>query len=196
VTAPADDAVRREPLIRHLILDRDGVLNRERAEGVFDVAAWQWERGALAGLEALAEHGLRVSVATNQSAIGRGLVAAEDVEAVHEWLAGELRSLGIDLVGIFSCPHAPDHGCRCRKPRPGLVEQAVAASAIETTATALVGDARRDLEAGAAAGVRTILVATGKGATADPTTRALADATCDDLAAVAELVVGDQRSLR
>ena len=155
-------------VIRHVILDRDGVLNREREQPVRSVEDWQWETGALRGLARVVAQGARLSIVTNQSAIGRGLVAGADVDAVHEWLVGELRSMGTDVVGVFACPHAPDDGCACRKPLPGLVVDAVAASGVPVEQTVLVGDDRRDLDAAAAAGVRAALVLTGKGASVAP----------------------------
>lgn len=187
--------------IGHVVLDRDGVLDVEPAEGwLDDPAAWRWERGALAGLARLAAAGVRVSVATNQSGIGRGVVAAEAVEVLHGWLADELRGRGIDLVGIFCCPHAPDDGCRCRKPAPGLVDDAVAASGVDRSRTAMVGDSPRDARAALAAGVRPVLVRTGKGGERPPGDLAEV-ARVDDLADAATLLLGpvgpdDQRSLR
>ena len=148
----------------HVILDRDGVLNREPASGwVTDAAQWEWETGALDALDLLAASGVRVSIVTNQSCIGRGLVAADVVERLHSWLAAELRARGVDLVGIFVCPHAPDAGCACRKPGAALFEQAIAESGVSAARTVAVGDDVRDVEAARAAGVRPIVVLTGKG---------------------------------
>jgi D-glycero-D-manno-heptose 1,7-bisphosphate phosphatase len=152
-----------------VILDRDGVLNREVDAGwIDDPRAWRWERGALEGLALLARSQVAVSVATNQSGIGRGAVSAAGVERVHTWLVQQLAALGLEVVGVFCCPHAPDARCTCRKPAPGLVEAAIAASGTPPSETVLVGDDRRDLEAAAAAGVRAVLVRTGKGAQVAP----------------------------
>lgn len=178
----------------HVILDRDGVLDREPAEGwLTDRADWVWEDGALDGLDALAAlaaDGVAVSVATNQSGIGRGAVSAAEVSTLHEWLARDLRARGLNLVGIFTCPHAPDDGCRCRKPAPGLVLDAVAASGVPPEQTVFVGDAERDVVAARAAGVEPLLVRTGKGR---ETERQLVDGlegvvVLDDLVAVAALM--------
>ena len=85
------------------------------------------------------------------------------VDAVHEWLRRELTALDVDLVGIFVCPHAPDEGCECRKPAPGLIRRAVEESGIPAEETMVIGDDLRDLAAGRAAGLRVGLVLTGKG---------------------------------
>jgi D-glycero-D-manno-heptose 1,7-bisphosphate phosphatase len=151
-------------LIEHAILDRDGVLNRELESGwVAEPEQWQWEVGSLAALRQLAQLGVRISVVSNQSGIGRGVVEREQVEEVHRWLTRELRAAGVELSGIYICPHAPDEGCSCRKPRPGLVRQALEVAGIPAERSFLIGDDQRDLEAGRAAGVRTALVLTGKG---------------------------------
>lgn len=159
--APIGDTADR---IRHVILDRDGVLNQELESGwLTDPRQWEWVEGALDGLGIWSAHGTRISVATNQSGIGRGVVSGRAVNAIHEWLSHELTSLGVDLVGIFVCPHAPDEGCDCRKPRPGLILQAVEESAVPEEETLVLGDDLRDLEAGRAAGLRVGLICTGKG---------------------------------
>ena len=150
--------------IRHVILDRDGVLNRELASGwLTDPGQWEWEQGALDALGIWSTHGTRISVATNQSGIGRRVVSSRDVDSIHDWLSRELSALGVDLVGIFVCPHAPDEGCDCRKPGPGLILQAVEKSGIPTEETIVIGDDLRDLASGRAAGLRVGLVCTGKG---------------------------------
>ena len=152
------------PAIRHIVVDRDGTLNREAHEGWVDsVDAWEWLPGSLEGMQLLAEHGFLVSVATNQSGIGRGVVAADQVASVHDHMLRDLRDRGVELVGLYVCPHAPDEGCECRKPKPGLVRRAMRDSGIGADATMLIGDDARDLEAGREAGARVALVCTGKG---------------------------------
>jgi D-glycero-D-manno-heptose 1,7-bisphosphate phosphatase len=151
--------------IRHLIVDRDGVLNREDTDGgwVCSAEEWRWESGALAGLQLFTEAGVRISVVTNQSCIGRGLASPEVVATVHDHMRREAEACGARIEAVFVCPHAPEDGCDCRKPQPGLVRQAVESSGLSRTQTVLVGDARRDLEAGLRCGVKVVLVRTGKG---------------------------------
>lgn len=151
--------------IRHVILDRDGVLNREAADGgwVHRPEDWVWETGALAGLRLLSDAGLRISVVTNQSGVGRGLFPTADVDAVHRHMLAEAQKHGCRIDEVFVCPHAPADNCPCRKPAPGLLAQAIEASGIAVGDTVLVGDAVRDLEAAEAAEVRPMLVRTGKG---------------------------------
>jgi D-glycero-D-manno-heptose 1,7-bisphosphate phosphatase len=153
-----------DPAIQHAILDRDGVLNREAEEGWLSTPEqWEWEKGSLEALQRLSRAGLKISVVSNQSGIGRGLVSREEVDRLHRWLAEKLAAQGVELSGIYICPHAPDEGCACRKPLPGLVRQAIDGSGVGPERSILIGDDKRDLEAGQAAGVRTALVLTGKG---------------------------------
>ncbi|MEM7352111.1 MAG: HAD-IIIA family hydrolase [Acidobacteriota bacterium] len=150
--------------IRHLILDRDGVLNREASSGwITDPQRWVWEDGSLEALGRLVRLGLRVSIATNQSCIGRGVATQAEVDAVHHRLRSEAASAWGAIVPIYVCPHAPEDGCNCRKPRPGLLFSAIRDSEVPPEETVFVGDAERDLEAGLAAGLRVVLVRTGKG---------------------------------
>ena len=151
--------------IRHAILDRDGVLNREAPDGgwILRPEDWRWEDGALDGLRILAEAGVRVSVATNQSGVGRGVFDLDAVEAVHDLMQREAEAAGGRIAEVHCCPHSPADGCDCRKPAPGLITAAVAAAGVPPSETIFVGDADRDLEAARRAGIRSVLVRTGKG---------------------------------
>jgi D-glycero-D-manno-heptose 1,7-bisphosphate phosphatase len=151
--------------IRHVILDRDGVLNDERAGNslVSSPSAFQWLPSALEALADLRAMGLRVSVATNQSAIGRGALSELELSTIHEKMSQDARNAGGSIDAIFYCPHGPDQGCDCRKPSPGLILAAVAQSGIACANTLVVGDAGRDLEAARSAGTHAVLVRTGKG---------------------------------
>jgi D-glycero-D-manno-heptose 1,7-bisphosphate phosphatase len=139
-------------------------LNRELEIGwLTEPGQWEWEPGTVEALELWSSHGTRISVATNQSGIGRGVVSSRAVGEIHDWLSRELSSLGVDLVGIFVCPHAPNEGCDCRKPRPGLILQAIDRSGVPAEETVVIGDDLRDLAAGRAVGACVALVCTGKG---------------------------------
>ena len=162
--APGADRRVTDPTIQHAILDRDGVLNRESESGwLSDPGQWEWETGSLEALQLLARAGVEMSIVSNQSGIGRGVVSREDVDRIHEWLRAEVTAVGVTLSGIYICPHAPEEGCRCRKPEPGLIQQAIDRSGVSPEHTMLVGDDQRDLEAGQSAGVAVALVRTGKG---------------------------------
>lgn len=153
------------PQIRHVILDRDGVLNSERSDvrHIHDWSQWQWLPGAREGLALLSRAGVRISIATNQSGIGRGNVTQEAVDTIHAHMLDDAIQAGATIDRVLVCPHAPDAGCTCRKPSPGLLVDAIDASGIPARATLAVGDALRDLQAAWAAGITAVLLRTGKG---------------------------------
>lgn len=173
-------------MIRHLILDRDGVLVREAPDGGWTLRPedLRWERSALEGLRTLCQ-GRRVSVATNQSCVGRGIATRQAVDAVNARLIADAAAAGARIDAVFVCPHAPDAGCACRKPAPGLLLDAIAASGIPAGETLFVGDSPTDLEAGRRAGVAVALVRTGKGAATATTGAAEGVEVLDDLADLA-----------
>ncbi|HVN41670.1 MAG TPA: HAD-IIIA family hydrolase [Steroidobacteraceae bacterium] len=179
------------PRVRHVILDRDGVLNVEAPNRGYITRpeSWQWLPGAREALALLTRAGIRVSVATNQSGVGRGLMSAADLEAVHARMRREALAAGGRIDALYACPHAPEAGCPCRKPAPGLIEEAIAAAQVPACETLVVGDDGRDLQAADAAGVPAALVLTGKGRAA----AALSPRTVpvyDDLLALARALVG------
>jgi D-glycero-D-manno-heptose 1,7-bisphosphate phosphatase len=151
--------------IRHLILDRDGVLNQEAPDRGYILRPndFKWLPGSLQALVSLSELGLQISIATNQSAIGRGLMTPQDLDQVLAAMLDQARAAGARIAGVFVCMHAPEARCDCRKPAPGLLLSALQDSGIPAAQTLLVGDDVRDVEAARAAGIAAALVRTGKG---------------------------------
>ena len=151
-----------------LFLDRDGTLIEER--GYLDrlelLSIFPWTGDAIR----LANRaGFAVVVITNQSAIARGIIDEPFLRHVHETIDARLRPAAID--GYYYCPHHPQAtveqfrcACRCRKPGPGLVEQACREMGLDPARSFMVGDRWLDVACGRAAGVRTVLVRTGHGA--------------------------------
>lgn len=146
-----------------VILDRDGVINRDRADYVKTPAELDFLPGSLEAIAALTQAGYGVVVATNQSGVGRGLLSEQDLGAIHAKLQTAVQAAGGKLRGVFVCPHAPDAGCACRKPRAGLLQQIATWAGIELVGVPVVGDAGRDLEAARSMGALPILVCTGHG---------------------------------
>lgn len=181
---------------KHVILDRDGVLNREARDAgyVLEPAEFFWLPGALEALAMLRRAGVRLSVATNQSGVGRGLMTLAQLEAVHDRMRTEASNQGAALDAVLFCPHAPGQGCACRKPAPGLIQEAIARSGIAAADSLVVGDDQRDLEAAARAGVKAALVRTGKGRKTEALLNGAAVSTYDDLRELARSVVGEFRA--
>jgi D-glycero-D-manno-heptose 1,7-bisphosphate phosphatase len=176
--------------VRHLILDRDGVLNHEAPAGGYVTRAedFQWLPGALAALVLLSARGVRLSVVSNQSAVGRGLMSAAQLEAVDARMRAEAAAAGAPLAAVLYCPHAPQAGCSCRKPAPGLLQEAMARAGIGPAATLAVGDDARDLQAAQRAGIGALLVRTGKGRRTEAQIAAAPVAAYDDLLQLAQAI--------
>ena len=179
--------------VRHLILDRDGVLNEEApARGyVTGPEGWHWIAGSLEALALFAGAGIRVSIVTNQSGVGRGLMTPEDLDAVHGRMMRESESAGGHIDALFVCTHAPDTHCSCRKPAPGLIEAAVGASGIPAAQTLAVGDDQRAIAAARGAGVAAALVLTGKGRAAANSFPRHGVPVYDDLISLARALLAD-----
>ena len=190
--ATADAPMSSPGRVRHVILDRDGVLNAEAADRGYITSpdAWRWLPGALEALEMLAHARVRVSVATNQSGVGRGIMTLQDLAAVHDRMQQDTLAAGGRIDAVFACPHAPDARCVCRKPAPGLLMEAVAASGITADSTLVVGDDRRDIEAARSAGMRAALVRTGKGGQAEAALTQDGVPVYDDLRALVRELIG------
>ena len=176
---------------KHVILDRDGVLNHEARDSgyVREPAEFLWLPGALEALATLHRAGVRLTVATNQSGVGRGLMSLAQLTAVHDRMLAEAAGSGAALEAVLFCPHTPDDRCSCRKPEPGLIHEAIDRSGIAAADSLVVGDAERDLEAAARAGVRSVLVRTGKGRKTEAALGGTEVRVYDDLSQLADELV-------
>ena len=147
---------------RFVLLDRDGVINIDRTDYVKDIAECQEIPGAGAAITILNQLGFRVLVISNQACIERGIVSATQVQQINQHLAQLVGASGGMIEAFYVCPHAPESSCQCRKPAPGLIEQARSDYGFEAGTTVFVGDSRRDADAAIAAGCKPVLVASGK----------------------------------
>ncbi|MDZ7668381.1 MAG: D-glycero-beta-D-manno-heptose 1,7-bisphosphate 7-phosphatase [Gammaproteobacteria bacterium] len=154
-------------MARLILLDRDGVINAESEAFIKDAAEWHALPGALAAIAQLKRRGFQVAVCSNQSGVGRGLMSEAALARIHEKLLAGLAEHGVALDAVRYCPHHPDDGCHCRKPRPGMLLEIMAELGVAASDTVFVGDSLRDLEAAAAAGCRSALVRTGNGTAAE-----------------------------
>jgi D-glycero-D-manno-heptose 1,7-bisphosphate phosphatase len=177
-------------MTRLILLDRDGVVNFDSPQYVKDADEWLPIPGSLEAIARLKRAGLLVAVCTNQSGIGRGILTDAALARIHGKFAARLAELGVTLDALVYCPHHPDDGCLCRKPRAGMLTEVMARLQVSPAETLCVGDSMRDLEAARAAGCRAALVMTGKGASARAAAAALGvDCVADDLAALARAIL-------
>jgi len=119
--------------------------------------------GSLEAIALLNRHGYQVAVITNQSGVARGLLDEATLARIHAKMQRLASEQGGRIAAVYYCPHGPDSDCRCRKPKPGLLEQFAADWQVDLADTVMIGDSLRDLEAAWAAGAKAILVKTGKG---------------------------------
>ena len=146
-----------------VILDRDGTINHDSEHHVRSPEEWRPIKGSIEAIARLTQAGYRIVVATNQSGIARGYFDTRTLLEIHEALQRAAAQAGGRVDAFFFCPHAADSACACRKPQPGMLLEAARRFNVSLEDTYMVGDARRDVEAAAAAGARPVLVLTGKG---------------------------------
>jgi len=144
-----------------VFLDRDGVLNRVEIRdglpvGPTTLADFVLVKDAASSVQRLKAAGYAVIVATNQPELARGRLAPEVLDAMHSKLRSE-----VPVDAIYVCPHDDAQNCACRKPQPGLLVTAARDYLIDLSRSFMVGDRWRDVDAGKAAGCRTVLIECG-----------------------------------
>jgi D-glycero-D-manno-heptose 1,7-bisphosphate phosphatase len=146
-----------------IFLDRDGVINENRADYVKSWQEFQFLAGSREAIARLTQAGHRIVVCTNQAGIARGQVTRETVEDIHQRMIVSIAEYGGAIEKIYYCPHGREENCNCRKPRPGMLLQAQYELDIDMSDAIFIGDSITDIRAGLAVGVRTMLVLTGLG---------------------------------
>jgi D-glycero-D-manno-heptose 1,7-bisphosphate phosphatase len=146
-----------------LILDRDGVINEDSDEFIKSPEEWVPIPGSIDAIAQLTKEGYRIVVITNQSGVARGLFDLSTLERMHIKMISMVEMAGGKIEAVFFCPHGPEHGCDCRKPKPGLFHAAASHFDFDLAGVPAIGDSYRDLEAAKAVGALPILVETGKG---------------------------------
>lgn len=181
-----------------IFLDRDGTINVEK-DYLIDPAEFEFLPGVPEALFRLQQAGYSLVVVSNQSGVGRGYFSAADVGRLHRHMCHLLRGYGIELAGIYFCPHHPSAAkgqylldCDCRKGRPGMLLQAAKELGIDLRLSYMIGDKDADLQAGKAAGCQSVLVRTGYGERYVRVAESFGAAVVADLAAAAELILASR----
>lgn len=176
------------PTGRWIFLDRDGTINVER-HYLDDPDQLELLPGAAEGLRAMQLMGFGLVVVTNQSGLARGYFDEARLEQIHARLRAMLAQQGVQLNAFYHCPHHPDEGCDCRKPRTGMLHRAAEELGCEPALSYVIGDKACDVELGNRAGATTMLVRTGYGARyARPPGAPAPDYFVDDLNHAAQLI--------
>jgi D-glycero-D-manno-heptose 1,7-bisphosphate phosphatase len=174
------------------LLDRDGVLNVNRAQHVTHIRQWQWLPHAIEGCARLSAAGIWIAIVTNQAAVGRGLLREAELQRIHGHMIRGLVEARVAEPLVLYCRHVQEQRCECRKPRPGMLLEAISRLQVRAEDCVLVGDHIQDLKAAENAGCWSVHVQSGRGRSpVDPPTRYLGSAT--DIAAAADLLLSFRR---
>ncbi|MDX8406526.1 MAG: HAD-IIIA family hydrolase [Mariprofundus sp.] len=179
-----------------VLLDRDGVINFDSPDYILAPEQWHAIPGSLEAIARLHAAGIAITIISNQSALGRGMLDQQTFNAIHAKMMLAIEQAGGFISHVAYCPHGPDEGCGCRKPKAGMVIDTLAALALQPEQAVLIGDSLRDVAAAHAGGVKAMLVQSGYG-DADATlekARAMQPAiqSCANLAAAVDmLLAGD-----
>ena len=189
---PADNKALR-PLRPAVFLDRDGTIIVE-CDYLADPDRVVLVPGATAAMRELAAHGFALVIVTNQSGIARGLYSEDDFLAVQKRVEDLLRAEGVEIDGLYYCPHHPDFSgpCDCRKPGPGMYRRAQRHLGIDLARSAFVGDRVKDVEPAIGFGGLGILVRTGYGER-EETSLPSGGLVTHDLAGAARIIIGRQQ---
>lgn len=147
-----------------VLLDRDGVINEDSPSYIKSPDEWIPIPGSLDAIAMLTVNGYRIAILTNQSGIARGLLTLPTLDEIHRKMRRMVEEAGGRIDDIFFCPHGPEDGCDCRKPKTGLFQQFAHKHGVSLDGIPTVGDSLRDIQAAQTVGARPILVETGKGA--------------------------------
>lgn len=141
-----------------MLIDRDGVINRDSDQYIRSVEEWVPLPGSLEAIADLTRAGFTVIVITNQSGIGRSLFDVATLERIHAAMCRAAETAGGRIAAVYYCPHLPDDGCDCRKPRPGMLLEAARDFGVSLAGVPFVGDKASDVDAARAAGAEPVLV--------------------------------------
>jgi D-glycero-D-manno-heptose 1,7-bisphosphate phosphatase len=173
-----------------VFIDRDGVINRESPDYIKGPEEFRFLPGSLEALRRLTEEGYALIVVTNQSALHRRLISPAGLAQIHQEMCRAVAGSGGAVLDILVCPHLPEEGCDCRKPKPGMLLAAQRKHRIDLSSAILIGDKASDIACGVNARLRaTVLVRTGHGRAAEIELAAHGpgpDLVADDLRAASE----------
>jgi D-glycero-D-manno-heptose 1,7-bisphosphate phosphatase len=175
-----------------IVLDRDGVINHDSDAYIKSVDEWVPIEGSLEAISRLNHGGYTVVVASNQSGIARGYFDIETLSAMHRKMDNLLAKVGGRVDAVFYCPHGPDDGCSCRKPKPGMLLEIGQRFNVPLSKVVFIGDSIADIKAASSANAKSMLVRTGKGKKAEKILQAECKANIpvfDDLASAVNAIL-------
>ena len=144
-----------------IFLDRDGTLNTDSKNYIKSLDEFVLFPYTIPALKIFQDLGYKIVIITNQACVGKGLTTRAKVEEIHEYLLSEAKNQGINIAGIYYCPHRSEDNCTCRKPQLQNVLLAANEHGIDLARSYFIGDSPRDIETGNRAGCRTIFIRSG-----------------------------------
>ncbi|SVC47978.1 uncharacterized protein METZ01_LOCUS300832 [marine metagenome] len=144
--------------LKTVFVDRDGVINQERSDYVKSISELEIYPNVAKNIKLLKDAGFLVVVITNQSAVNRGIITHEMINQIHNSIQDHLKKHGTFLDGFYYCPHTPNENCNCRKPKSGLLQQAILELNIDLNSSWMIGDSDSDIEAANSIGCKAIKI--------------------------------------
>lgn len=139
-----------------VFIDRDGVINSDEGHYyIYRIEDFRLNPGIEPALKLLQDNGFLLIVITNQGGVAKGKYTINDVEEVHQYMLSLLKKKDVAITDIWYCPHHESvEACQCRKPSPWMIEQAITKHNIDPNQSFLIGDSKRDIDAGNSAGLK------------------------------------------
>jgi len=155
--------------MRVIFLDRDGVINRYPGDADY-VKSWDefhFLPQVLPSLKKLNDKGFKIFIISNQAGVSKGIFSQEDLDLITNNMLNEFKKHNIYIAGVYYCTHREEDNCLCRKPKTGLIDAAIGqlkkqGGEVELSKSYFIGDTVRDVETGKSAGLKTIMVMSGK----------------------------------
>lgn len=155
--------------MKAVFLDRDGVINVSPSEGKY-LTCWEDFRflpGVILTLKRLFDNNFALFLISNQAGVSKGIFSQKELDRITENMLAEMQKENVKFSGVYYCTHKPDDNCACRKPKTGMIDNAVQQckkenNTIDLSKSFFVGDTIRDIETGKSAGLKTILVFSGQ----------------------------------
>jgi D-glycero-D-manno-heptose 1,7-bisphosphate phosphatase len=153
--------------MRAIFIDRDGVINKDPGgwtehSYVTDWKDFKFLPGARQALKILKQKGIKVIVVSNQAGVNKGYYSKEKLDEINNKMLRTIEKAGGAIEEVFYCVHTDKENCDCRKPKSGMLEEAVKKYNIDPKKAYFIGDSKMDIMAGKRIGCKTMLVLSGK----------------------------------
>lgn len=143
-----------------LFLDRDGVINKKRIDYVKNIDEFEFLPDIFNAIRKINELGFIIIIITNQSAVNRQIISEKKLDEIHDYMLSVMEKNSCKIARIYYCPHHPNENCKCRKPKTGMIEQAIEDFKIDLSNALLIGDSDSDIQAANKMKIKSIKIQT------------------------------------